>query len=179
MKRLYYLAPTIDSAEQISNDLHQHGVSDWRFHILSKDEAGLYTHHLHTANALQKTDMVRFMERGLMVGLSVGLLFALPAFYIEAFTVEAWIAICVFCVLFGTWAGGIGGISQDNYKTRHFQEAIDAGNYLIMVDAKKKDQDLIKRLMAQHHPEAQLQGSSSTYTNPFASAEAKDLIKPA
>ena len=38
MKRLYYLSPTIDSAEQVSNDLHEKGITDWHFHIVSKDE---------------------------------------------------------------------------------------------------------------------------------------------
>lgn len=179
MKRLYYLAPTIDSVEKISEDLHKHGVTDWRFHVLSKDEAGLYTHHLHTANAFQKTDLVRFMERGLMVGLGVGLLFALPTVYLERFTLEAWFAVCLFCVLFGTWAGGIGGISQDHYKTRRFQSDIDEGKHLIMVDVSKDDLSVIQQLMMQHHPEATLQGASSTFTNPFASAESPDIIRPA
>ena len=114
-----------------------------------------------------------------MVGLGVGLLFALPTVYLERFTLEAWFAVCLFCVLFGTWAGGIGGISQDHYKTRRFQSDIDEGKHLIMVDVSKDDLSVIQQLMMQHHPEATLQGASSTFTNPFASAESPDIIRPA
>ena len=42
MIRLFYLVSSIDSAKEISDDLHEHDVTDWRFHIVSKDEAGLY-----------------------------------------------------------------------------------------------------------------------------------------
>ena len=52
MIRLFYLVSSIDSAKEISDDLHEHDVTDWRFHIVSKDEAGLYTHQLHTASIL-------------------------------------------------------------------------------------------------------------------------------
>jgi hypothetical protein len=41
MKRLYYLSSSIESVEQVSNDLHEKGITDWNFHIISKDEAGL------------------------------------------------------------------------------------------------------------------------------------------
>ena len=41
MKCLYYLAPTLVSTHQISNDLHDVGVNDWFLHVVSTDEAGL------------------------------------------------------------------------------------------------------------------------------------------
>jgi hypothetical protein len=68
MKRLYYLSSSIESVEQVSNDLHEKGITDWNFHIISKDEAGLYSHHLHSASLIQRTDVVRFVERGLISG---------------------------------------------------------------------------------------------------------------
>jgi hypothetical protein len=61
MRRLFYLVSSIDSAKEISEDLHKNGVTDWRFHVLSKDEAGLYTHNLHSASVSDRTDVVRFM----------------------------------------------------------------------------------------------------------------------
>ena len=34
MIRLFYLVSSIDSAKEISDDLHEHDVTDWRFHIV-------------------------------------------------------------------------------------------------------------------------------------------------
>lgn len=168
MKRLYYLSPSIDSAEQVSEDLHDHGVTDWHFHVLSKDEAGLFTHKLHSANMFHRTDLVRYMERGILCGAAVGLIFLIPLSFLEEFTLNAWLAITLFSIMFGTWCGGIGGISQENYKIQRFHKDIDEGKYLIMVDVPKENEDIIKRVMSIRHPEASLQGHSSTFTNPFA-----------
>lgn len=169
MKRLYYISPTIESAEQISEDMHEHGVTDWHFHVLSKDESGLYSHRIHSATTLQRTDLVRYMERGLICGCALGLIFTIPLNYIEQFTFNTWLAISSFCVLFSTWCGGIGGVSQENYKIQRFHDDIEAGRYLIMVDVPKTDEEMIRKVMSIRHPEASLEGHSSTFTNPFAS----------
>ena len=169
MKRLYYLSPSIDSAELVSKDLHEQGITDWHFHIISKDEEGLCSHLLHSANTFHRTDFIRFVERGLISGGLIGLFFAIPLAYIEGFTFNAWLAISFFGVLFGAWCGGVGGISQENYKIQRFHQQIEEGQYLIMVDVSKKDSQRIQAIMAVRHPEAMLQGESSTFTNPFAS----------
>ena len=78
MKRLFYLVDAIDNVESISDDLHRDGVSNWRFHVVSKDEAGLYSHHIHTASVLDRTDLPRFVERGLIIGGLFALFFILP-----------------------------------------------------------------------------------------------------
>lgn len=168
MKRLYYLTSNIDSAEQISDDMHSHGVTDWRFHVLSKDEAGLFSHHIHSANTFQRTDLIRYVERGLMCGCAVGLLFTIPLYYLQEFTFNTWLATAGFCILFSSWCGGIGGISQENYKIQRFHKDIEAGKYLIMVDVPKTEEELIRKVMSIRHPEASLQGHTSTYTNPFS-----------
>jgi len=171
MKRLYYLSPSIESVEQVSNDLHEKGITDWNFHIISKDETGLYSHHLQSASLIQRTDVVRFVERGLISGGVLGLLFTMPLAYIEAFTTNVWLAVTFFCVLFGSWAGFIGGISQENYKISRFHDHISAGQYLIMVDVHKQHEELIRSVMEIRHPEAIAQGKSAVFTNPFASED--------
>ena len=72
MKRIYYLIPTIESVDEISDDLHQQGITDWHFHVISKNESGLVTHKLHSANVLYRTDLIRFLERGAIVGALMG-----------------------------------------------------------------------------------------------------------
>mgnify|MGYP000150334515 CR=1 FL=1 len=169
MKRLYYLSPSIESVEEVSNDLHEKGVTDWNLRIISKDESGLYSHRLHSASLIQRTDVVRYVERGLIAGGVLGLLFTMPLAYIESFTFNTWLAISFFCVIFGSWAGFIGGISQENYKTSRFHDHIAAGQYLIMVDVDQQHEELIRCVMELRHPEAIAQGKSSVFTNPFAS----------
>jgi len=80
----------------------------------------------------------------------------------------AWIALFIFVVVAGAWVGGFGGIQNENYRIEPFHHDIEAGKYLIMVDAPKDHIPKVKELMAKNHPEAKLQGKDSSINNPFA-----------
>jgi hypothetical protein len=95
----------------------------------------------------------------------------MPLAYVETFTINVWLAVSFFCVLFGSWAGFIGGVTQENYKISRFHDHISAGQYLIMVDVAKQHEKLIRCVMEIRHPEAVAQGKSSIFTNPFASED--------
>lgn len=170
MKRLFYVVDSIDSVDEISEDLHSHGVSDWRFHIISRDEAGLYRHHLHTASVLDRTDLPRFVERGVLIGAVAGVLVMGILSLIVGLNLPtgAWIALFAFAVVAGGWLAGFGGIQSENYRIRRFHDDIEAGKYLVMVDVPQKDEQEMKRLMGMRHPEAVLRGEDSSFNNPLA-----------
>ncbi|WP_339799082.1 hypothetical protein [uncultured Marinobacter sp.] len=169
MKRLFYLAENIDSVQSISDDLHAHDVSDWRFHIVSRDEAGLYTHRLHTASVLDRTDLARYLERGAIIGAVIGVVAILVLAFITGmqWPMAAWIALFLFATAAGAWAGGFGGIGAENYRIRRFHSDIEAGKYLLMIDVPQKHLADMKRLMMLNHPEARLQGVDSSFNQPF------------
>lgn len=175
MKRLFYLVDCIHSVESISDDLHKDGITDWRFHIVSKDEAGLYTHRLHSASVLDKTDLARFVERGLLIGAMVAVFFVLPMALWSGldWPPSAFVAIGLFLILAGGWLAGFGGIGSENYRIRRFHNDIEAGKYLVMVDVPKTHTEQMRALMAKNHPEAVLQGEGSSFNNPFAGADGR------
>jgi hypothetical protein len=180
MIRLFYLVSSIDTAKDISDDLHKHGVTDWRFHIVSKDEAGLYTHQLHTASILDRTDLPRFLERGAIIGFVLALAIVLPLSFSDLVPLPAaaWVALFAFIVAAGAWIAGFGGIQSENYRIAPFHDDIEAGKYLIMVDTPKDHVLKVKELMTKNHPEAELQGKDSSINNPFAGKRSR-TTKPA
>lgn len=171
MKRLYYLTDSIDSAEGISNDLHQAGVTDWNFHVLSKDEAGLYKRHIHSANYLQKLDIVRNGERGALIGFAAAVLVTWYVVSAEPFGSQlnglVYVAIFGIFTLFGAWMGGLVGLSCENQKIAQYHEEIEAGKFLIMIDVKVEQEEQVRAVMAKRHPEAQFKRVGSTFINPF------------
>jgi hypothetical protein len=173
MKRLYYITRSLDSTESISRDLHEEGISDWNFHVLSKDEAGLYKRHIHSANYLHKLDLIRSAEVGGLIGLGFGLALAAAimatSYFGDSLHWLVYVGIVAVVAMFGTWAGGIWGLGHENYKIRKFHGALEAGRYLVMIDVHRDEKNAVKAVMARLHPEAQLMGVDSTWVNPMDS----------
>ena len=72
MKCLYYLAPSLVSAHQISDDLRDVGIDEWHVHVISQDEAGLKNERLHSSNWLETKDLLREGFIGANIGFIAG-----------------------------------------------------------------------------------------------------------
>lgn len=175
MKRLFYLVDEMESLESISEDLHNEGITDWQFHVLSKDEAGLYTHSLHGTSILDRTDIARYAERGAIAGALFSLAFITTAILTGALTLPTfvWVMLFLFVTAVGAWLAGFGGITTENYRIRKFHDDIEKGYHLVMVDVPKESEGRMKELMTHYHPEAKLQGEDSSYNNPFVEEDGK------
>jgi hypothetical protein len=73
MRCLYYLAPTLESTHQITDDLHEAGVKDFFLHVIAKDESALEAEHIHSSNYLETLDILRDG----FIGAAIGCLFGL------------------------------------------------------------------------------------------------------
>ena len=172
MKCLYYLTPTLVSAHHISDDLHEAGIDDWFFHILSKDEAGLKKEKLHSSNYLETLDLIRDGVIGANIGFIIGVLVAIAFMYFELFGPDRpmfiYFIIAAFVTLFGAWAGGLTGIDRENSKLRRFHDDIEAGKYLILIYARKMHEGAVRTMMGSKHTEAELVGVDRHFINPFS-----------
>jgi hypothetical protein len=176
MKRMYYLTDNLDSTEQISVDMRQQGITRWRFHVLSKDEAGLYERRIHSANYFQQLDIIRIGERGAIIGFVVATLIAIFVLNLKPFgsspSALTFVAIFGFFTMFGAWVGGLAGIASENQKIAQYRGELEAGKYLIMIDVRKSEEEKVKALMEQKYPQARLMRIDSTFVNPFKFASA-------
>jgi len=171
MKRLYYITGDIDAADSISRTLHEAGISDWNFHVLSKDKAGLNTHSIHSTTPFHERDIVRSGERGALIGAVLGLSAALILTAINVIPTSgmgyvAMAALVFVCTMHGAWAGGMFGIQTENYKVKQFHEELEEGQYLLMIDVMPTDEQTILKLMSLCH-EAIPMGNDSTVITPF------------
>ncbi len=174
MRRLYYLSEDLDGTRRIADDLHRAGISDWHFRVLCKDPRGLYQHHIHSANPLQRLDIVHSAEQGALIGTGFGLLLASALWLLDSpsypIDLKMFALMVCICCLLGFWIGAGGGLSHRNYKLARFQAQIEAGQYLLIIDVKKSQAAAIKAVMA-HHSHALMAGEGSTFSNPFKQRE--------
>jgi hypothetical protein len=172
MKCFYYLAPTLDSTHQISDDLHEVGVLDWFLHVIAKDEAGLKREQLHSSNYLETTDILRDGLIGANIGfvlavIAAGLVMVLEPFGPETPKVVYFFVVVVF-TLFGAWVGGLTGIDKENRKLKRFHDDIEAGKYLILIYAGKEQEEVIREMMREKHEEARLVAIDRQFLNPLS-----------
>ncbi len=175
MKTMYYLAPSLVSAHKISDDLHDAGITDWFIHVVSNDESGLSKEHIHSSNYLETLDLVRDGVIGAMIGFFVGVILAGLLMYIKPFGPQVPEVIYLFVILlltfFGSWEGGLMGIASKNKKHAKFEDEIKAGKYLILIYAKRDQEQAIKNTMSSKHSEADLVAMDTHFLNPFSSLE--------
>lgn len=79
MKRLYFLAPSLDSTAAIVDELQGFGLTDKDIHVVGNDHTGLAKNNIHEASVLQTSDVIPALERGAAAGVTTGLLAGLIA----------------------------------------------------------------------------------------------------
>ena len=178
MNCLYYLAPTLDSTHQVSDDLHAAGVKDFFLHVVSKDESGLEQQHIHSSNYLETLDIVRDGFIGAAVGFIAGLIGAGLLLFLQPFGPDVprivYVLIVAVATMFGAWVGGLTGIATENSKLRKFHHDIEAGKYLILIYARKEQGAAVRALMRARHPEAELVAVNTHFINPFKPVRRRD-----
>ncbi len=172
MRKLYYLTDNMISVEQVSKDLHEHGITYWNFCVHSKDEVGLHKRRVHSASYLQQREVIRHGERGAIIGFVIAVFAVLYVMLAKPFGdgthILVYIAIFGFITMFGAWAGGLNGLATENQSIAKFHDDVTAGKHLLMIDVKKEQEDSVKQLMQNNHSEAEFKGSESSFILPFS-----------
>ena len=175
MKCMYYLAPSLVSTHQISDDLHDVGIEDWLLHVISKDEEGLKKEKIHSSNWLETTDLLRDGFIGANIGFIIGVLAAGSMMLLEPFGPGipgiVFFFMVVVSTLFGAWVGGLTGMDSENRKLRRFHDDIEAGNYLVLIYAPKGMGVKIEEMMSARHSEARHVATDKHFINPFGRVE--------
>lgn len=143
MKRKYYLADSLDTLDEVvavlHNELH---IKENHIHIISNNTHGLKEHHLHPANLIHKSDVIRGSERGALYGVFFGIMFFVVAAYQSTFwdvilPVRQMMLLTIFSspIIFGFLAGAFFGVLHSNFRISQFDYEIDKGHHLMLVDS--------------------------------------------
>ena len=164
MRRLYFLVPTVASARMINDELLLARVEERHIHVIAKE--GTEMEDLPEATLTQKSDVIPALERGIAIGGVGGVLAGIVAVTFP----PAGLALGGGAILATGLAGvGLGslmstmiGLDVPNSRIEKFQDAIESGELLMMVDVPKNRVDEIDELVKKHHPEADIEGTEPT-----------------
>lgn len=155
-RRLYFMVPDVESARHIRDELLLARIENSHIHVMAKE--GVRLEGLQEANILQKTDFVHGAETGLAVGGSIGILAGMVAILFPPAGVDlkmvTILATALVGAAFGAWVSSMKASSIPNSRLRSFEDGIQAGRVLIMVDVPATRVDEIRSLVTARHPEA-------------------------
>ncbi|MGP1678629.1 MAG: hypothetical protein ACTS6J_15915 [Burkholderiales bacterium] len=156
------------------------GIKDFFLHVVARDESGLKQEHIHSSNYLETRDLIRDGLLGAAYGAVAGLIGAGLLKFFEPFGPDVprivYAIVVVVIAMFGAWVGGMTGIASENRKLQKFHDDIEAGKYLILIYARKRQVQTVKTMMRARHPEAELVAVDRHFINPFRSVEVETEI---
>ncbi|PPD30952.1 MAG: DUF1269 domain-containing protein [Methylomonas sp.] len=158
MRRIYFLAPNLESTHQIVEELRVEGIEDRHIHILAKRDTPLGD--MPEASVFQKTDFIPAVERGTALGATTGLLAGLVAMRFAGFAIAGGpvLGVLVYGATIGAMMSGLAGLQVGNSRVKDYADAIEHGQLLVLIDIPKQRIDAIKQIIAKHHPEAKFEG---------------------
>ncbi|MBX3617433.1 DUF1269 domain-containing protein [Nitrosomonas sp.] len=159
MRRVYFLAPDITTTKKIVADLSLAKIEEKHIHVIAK--RGTPLEDLPEANLLQKSDFIPAVEQGLAVGGATGLLAGLVAIALPpASTVIAGgvlLATTLAGAGVGSWLSGMIGMNVGNRRIKEFEDAIEAGELLVLVDVSADRVTEIESRIKQHLPQVEVE----------------------
>jgi len=160
-RKLYFMLPDIGSARAMLDELllariEERWMRFWaRGDTLPDDMPG--------ANFWQKTDLVHGAQSGALVGAAIGLLggFLLVLFPPQGIVLQtaAVLAAALFGALFGGWVAGMVAAAIPNSRLREFQDGIERGEVLLILDIPYARVARVEELFARRHPEVRFGGT--------------------
>ncbi|HEY8158051.1 MAG TPA: DUF1269 domain-containing protein [Methylobacter sp.] len=167
MRRIYFLAPNIETTHEIVDELRAEGIEDRHIHILAKRDTPL--EDMPEASEFQKNDFTPAVERGAALGAASGLLAGLVGLRLAGFVIAGGtvLGILVYGATIGAMISALAGLQAGNSKVKNYEEAIDRGEVLVMVDIPKERIDATSKLIVKHHPAAQFEGIEPLLPPPY------------
>jgi hypothetical protein len=154
--RHYFISDDLDDLERLEEQLEAGGVENPQIHVLSHDDVGVANHmHLHAVQSLLQRDLVHSLEAGAVVGL-LGVVLVLGGAYLLNLPdqIIGWVPyIFLSIVVFGfcTWEGGLIGIQKPNYHYKRFEDALNEGQHVFIVEL-DPDQEIDLARVLKDHP---------------------------
>lgn len=163
MKRLYFLIPNIEIAKKVVNELLLARVEERNIHVLAKQ--GTPLEDLPEASLLQKSDFLPALQQGVALGGLTGAFAGVVAIALPTGLILGGGAVMLLSLAgagVGAWASSMIGTSVDNRQIQQFEEAIQRGELLMMVDVPKSRVEEIEELIRDHYPEVECEGTEPT-----------------
>jgi hypothetical protein len=163
-RRLYFLVPDVPVATRVVDDLLLARIEEKHIHVIAR--RGTPLGELPEASFMQKSDFLPAMQRAVAIGGASGTLAGLVALALNPGLVVAGGAVLLAGALggagVGAWLGGMVGMNVSSTRLKDFEDAVERGELLVLVDVPFARVDDVSERVKKHCPGAILEGSEPT-----------------
>jgi hypothetical protein len=163
-RRLYFLLPDVKTAKAVFNKLLLARIEQQHVFFLARE--GMSLSDLPEATMLQKSDEIRGLAQGLVVGGATGAIAGVVAMTFPpsglAMGLGVILAMSLIGAIVGVWASGMIASSVPNTRLRKFSRDIEQGKILLMVDVPKDQIEEISDMIREQYPDADARGRDPT-----------------
>jgi hypothetical protein len=153
-RRLYFVTLDVDRSREVVNELLVARIEAQHIHVLARRDTDLGD--LPEASALQKTDLAHAAQTGMVLGGMLGMLAGAVLLLFPIFDTPATpgllLATALVGAVFGAWTASLAGLAVPNSRLARFQEAIEGGRLLLMVDVPFGRVAELSELVRTRHP---------------------------
>lgn len=153
MKRLFYSTNDLDDAELISDEVHKQGIDDEHFFVLSRDDKGILSHHLHGGHGFDNNELLSTKKRASVFSFCVLALVVIVGLGVIEITMQnlLWLAlICGVAFAAAQILASIVCASFDSYFKDIFDRHLDNGEVIVIIDVTHEQSPKIVSLLKQH-----------------------------
>ncbi|MBI1425211.1 MAG: DUF1269 domain-containing protein [Gammaproteobacteria bacterium] len=159
-RRLYFLLPNTKIAQVVHTELLLAKIEERHMHVIARPDIDL--RELPEAGLLQKTDVMRGLQMGLILGGLTGMILSYIAIQLQLIVpgLEVWsvTSLTIGGAFIGAFASTMVALNMMNTRLARFQPDIEKGRILYMVDIPFQRIEEITNLVRGHHPEADMRG---------------------
>lgn len=168
-KRMYFLLPDVSRAQSVFKELLLARIHERNVHLIAKEGTALGD--LPEATVLQKSDALHGAGVGLVAGAATGALAGAAVLLFPpsglAMGLGVVLAMSLLGAVMGVWVSGMIGASTPSTHLEAFNDEIERGKILLIVDIPRERTDEISRLIREHYPDADMRGLDPTMPAPF------------
>jgi len=159
MKRLCFLSPDISHARKLVSLLKSSSIPQQHIYLLAREDINL--EELPDSGP-ESDDFLPAYERGLALGGVAGLIAGLFALVLPPAGLVIGGGTVLMITLYGSGIGafltGLAGAAFPSSRLQQFEDDIEAGKILILVDVPKSQVDYYQKLIRQEDPELEVHG---------------------
>lgn len=170
MKRLFYTTDDLNEAKTISDEIHELGIDDHHFYVVSRDQDGITKNHLHGAKTVDQAHVLDTKTRSHYFGIAAMVFAVVMMLAIFDFT----LANLALTVIAGVIAYALikffsrtFGDSFDDYFKGVLDDHLDNGEAVVVIDVDRQHAKSVAECL-KRHPNAHLIGEGSSIAVPMA-----------